>query len=286
MDRPQFRSVLASALARAGGLELATPRMTAGIDGRRTGRRSGNALEFSEYREYQAGDDLRRLDWGVFARSEQLMVKLYSEEVDPRCDIVLDDSASMATEEAKAAAALGLAGLLAQAAANAGFSLAVWHARETLEKEPFPYRPLEWSCGAFDGGASPGEAFGRFAGGFQSRGIRIVVTDLLWPEEPGRFLRRLADGAIRAVVIQLLTRDELDPAVSGTVSLTDAETGEERELAADDALLARYRQRLARHQELWSRAAGEYGVRLIRLTVEEFYPGWDLQQLFRCGVLK
>ena len=50
MDRPQFRSVLASALARAGGLELATPRMTAGIDGRRTGRRSGNALEFSEYR--------------------------------------------------------------------------------------------------------------------------------------------------------------------------------------------------------------------------------------------
>ena len=61
MDRPQFRSVLASALARAGGLELATPRMTAGIDGRRTGRRSGNALEFSEYREYQAGDDLRRL---------------------------------------------------------------------------------------------------------------------------------------------------------------------------------------------------------------------------------
>lgn len=81
--------------------------MTAGIDGRRTGRRSGNALEFSEYREYQAGDDLRRLDWGVFARSEQLMVKLYSEEVDPRCDIVLDDSASMATEEAKAAAALG-----------------------------------------------------------------------------------------------------------------------------------------------------------------------------------
>ena len=63
-------------------------------------------------------------------------------------------------------------------------------------------------------------------------------------------------------------------------------TGEERELAADDALLARYRQRLARHQELWGRAAGEYGVRLIRLTVEEFYPGWNLQQLFRCGVLK
>ena len=88
------------------------------------------------------------------------------------------------------------------------------------------------------------------------------------------------------VVIELLTRDELDPAVSGNVSIIDAETGEERELAADDALVARYRARLARHRELWDRAAEEYGIRLIRLTVEEFYPAWDLRELFRCGVLK
>lgn len=280
------RAALESALSRAGELELAAPRLTAGVEGLRVGRRTGNALEFSEYREYQAGDDLRRLDWGVYARSGQLMVKLYSEEVDPRCDIVLDNSASMAVEASKAAAALGLAGLLAQAAVNAGFSLFVWHAGATLEKEARPGFPLEWSGCGFDGEAGPGEALGRFAGGFHSRGIRIAVSDLLWPEEPGRFLRRLADGALRVAVIQLLTRDELDPAVSGSVSIIDAETGEERELTADGGLAARYRARLARHRELWDRAAEEYGVRLIRLTVEEFYPAWDLRELFRCGVLK
>lgn len=283
---PLHRAALESALARAGELELAAPRQTAGVDGRRIGRRTGNALEFAEYREYQAGDDLRRLDWGVYARSGQLMVKLYSEEVDPRCDIVLDNSASMAVEDAKAAAALGLAGLLARSAVNAGFSLAVWHAGETLVKEPRAGFPLEWSDCGFDGDASPGEALDRFAGGFYSRGIRIAVSDLLWPEEPGRFLRRLSDGALRVVVIQLLTRDELDPAVSGNVSIIDTETGEERELAADGALTARYRARLARHRELWDRAAEEYGVRLVRLTVEEFYPAWDWRELFRCGVLK
>ena len=89
------RNAIVSALARSEGVELATGRLRAGIDGRRTGKRSGNALEFSEYREYQAGDDLRRLDWGVYARNGQLIVKLYSEEVDPRCDIVLDNSASL-----------------------------------------------------------------------------------------------------------------------------------------------------------------------------------------------
>ena len=146
--------------------------------------------------------------------------------------------------------------------------------------------PLEWSCCEFGSDTSPGEAFDSFAGGFQSRGIRIAVTDLLWPEEPRRFLRRLSDGAMRTVVIQLLTRDEQIPAISGSVSLVDAESGEVRELMVDEAILARYRERFARHQELWSRAAEEYGIRLIRLTVEEFYPSWDLRELFRCGVLK
>ena len=281
-----YRQAVVSALARSEALELATPRLTAGIDGRRPGKRTGNALEFSEYREYQIGDDLRRLDWGVFARSEQLMVKLYSEEVDPRCDIVLDNSASMATQGNKAAAAIGLAALLAQSAVNAGFSLAVWHCGGTLEKEERSAHPLEWGCCDFSSDTSPGEAFGGFAGGFQSRGIRIAVTDLLWPEEPGRFLRRLADGAMRVAVVQLLTRDEQSPEASGSVSLIDAESGEERELMADDALLARYRERLSRHQEMWGRAAEEYGIQLIRLTVEELYPAWDLRELFRCGVLK
>ena len=83
--------------------------------------------------------------------------------------------------------------------------------------------------------------------------------------EPRRFLRRLSDGAMRTVVIQLLTRDEQIPAISGSVSLVDAESGEVRELMVDESILARYRERFVRHQELWSRAAGEFGIRLIRL---------------------
>lgn len=282
-----YRRAVEGALLRAAHLELSSPPQTFGLDGRRSGRRSGNALEFAEYREYQAGDDLRRLDWGVYARSEQLMVKLYSEEVDPRCDIVLDESASMAAVgREKAAAALGLAALLARVAENTGFSLAVWHAGEELEKEPRPADPLQWRHAEFTATASPGVALGRFAGAFQPHGIRFVISDLLWPEEPEAFFRRLAPGAMRVVVLALEFRADLEPDANGNVMIFDVETGEERELFFDDAVRRCYADRLRRHRELWDRSAREHGVQLIRLKVEALFPVWELEELFRWGVLK
>ncbi len=282
-----FRQILQQALIHGAELELATPRASAGIDGRRLGRRTGNALEFAEYREYQAGDDLRRLDWSVFARSEQLMIKLYSEEVDPRCDIVLDHSASMAAGgELKAAAAFGVAALLAQAAVNAGFSLAVWHAGEKLVREYSPGHPAEWLNTEFDSASNPDEALADSPGLFQNRGIRIAVSDFLWPAAPENFLRRLSDGAMHVVLVELLTRDELAPPENGNWALCDHETGEERELFLDEAMVRRYRDRLTRHREMWARAAEEFGIGLIHLTVEDFLQQWNLQDFFRCGVLK
>jgi uncharacterized protein (DUF58 family) len=283
----RFRRVLDEALTRGAELELATPTVSAGIDGRRLGRRTGNALEFAEYREYQAGDDLRRLDWGVFARSEQLMVKLYSEEVDPRCDIVLDHSASMGTGEGhKAAAGFGIAALLSCAAVNAGFSLALWHAGEKLVREQNPARPGEWLETGFDSPSNPDGVLAASPGLFQNRGLRIAVTDLLWPSDPEGFLRRLSDGAMRVVLVELLDRSELEPEGNGNYSFCDPETGEERELMLDETMIRRYRERLARHREMWARAADEFGAGLIRLNAGDFLADWNLQDFFRCGVLK
>ena len=282
-----LQNALHEALTRGAELELATPRVSAGIDGRRLGRRTGNALEFAEYREYQAGDDLRRLDWGVFARSEQLMIKLYSEEVDPRCDIVLDHSASMnAGEGAKAAAAFGISALLATAAVNSGFSLAVWHSGEKLVREHAPARPGEWLDTAFESSSNPDAALSASPGLFQNRGLRVVVTDLLWPTAPDGFLRRMADGSMRVILVELLTRGELEPAENGNWALLDPETGEERELFLDETMVRRYRERLARHRDMWARSADEFGIGLVRLTVEDFLASWDLSEFFHCGVLK
>jgi len=66
-----------------------------GTTGSQMANRPGSSLEFMDHREYQPGDDLRRIDWSAFARSDRLTVKLYREEVCPHLDVLIDGSRSM-----------------------------------------------------------------------------------------------------------------------------------------------------------------------------------------------
>src|SRR5262245_53840091 len=70
--------------------------------GERLGSGTSSSLEFQDYRQYAAGDDLRHVDWSAYARSEVLTVRLYREEVAPRIDLALDASRSMMVTEQKA----------------------------------------------------------------------------------------------------------------------------------------------------------------------------------------
>jgi uncharacterized protein (DUF58 family) len=281
-----FRPAVERALAAAGGVELTAPAQVSGIDGRRVGRRTGNALEFSEYRDYRPGDDLRRIDWRVYARSEQLMIKLYSEEVDPRCDVILDHSASMAVTERKASAAISLAAIFATAAANSGFSLNLWHAADTFRKDPAPASPLLWDFPPFETPFSPSANPASFSGQFFRRGIRILITDLMGPDDPAPVLSRLADGAKRAVVVMVLDPLELEPEPDANVMLIDAETGEERELVLDEGALARYHERLEHHRAMWAKAAASRGVLILPLSAADFCPEIRPDELFHAGLLK
>ena len=100
---------------------LQIPQVAAsGIIGSRAGRRAGSSIDFQDYREYEPGDDLRFIDWGIYARTDRLTVKLFREEVTPHLDLILDGSRSMNLEDTvKANAVAQLAALLATSAANA-----------------------------------------------------------------------------------------------------------------------------------------------------------------------
>src|SRR3954470_615033 len=106
---------------------LQIPQVAAsGLIGSRLGRRAGSSIDFQDYREYQPGDDLRFIDWGIYARTDRLSIKLFREEVTPHLDLLIDGSRSMNLEHSgKGAAAARLAGLLATAATNAQCSRAV-----------------------------------------------------------------------------------------------------------------------------------------------------------------
>ena len=84
-----------------------SPQGTAGIQ---LGRLAGESLEFMDHREYQPGDDLRRIDWSAFARSDKMVVNLYRQEVSLHLDLLLDGSRSMGLEGSQKTCAGGRLG--------------------------------------------------------------------------------------------------------------------------------------------------------------------------------
>src|SRR6266849_6098594 len=110
---PQF-------LARLEQLELVSRKIFQGVmKGERRSKRKGQSVEFADYRNYVKGDDLRHLDWNLYARLDRLFIRLFMEEEDLHFYVLIDNSLSMdfgtptKPHYAKqVAAALGFVGLV------------------------------------------------------------------------------------------------------------------------------------------------------------------------------
>jgi uncharacterized protein (DUF58 family) len=259
-----------------------------GIAGTTLGHRAGSSLEFRDYRDYQPGDDLRHIDWNAFARSDQLSIKLFREEVHPHLDLVLDASRSMDLEGTpKGRAALGLAAFFATAAANAGYTHSAW----LLAGD---YRPVAnggaapeaWDGIVLDHRATPEDAPGRTPPAWRPRGLRVLISDLFWLGEPLATLRPLAERAAVAVVVQLLAAADAEPPQVGNLRLVDSETGLSRDLYVDDVVRRRYREGLARHQQNWHEACRLVGAVFTTVVAETLLADWKLDELVRADVLR
>jgi len=97
LPTPKPRSFLdPQVLARLAGLPLLARRpMQGAVSGRHPSAQRGASVEFAEYRKYVPGDDLRRLDWRAYGRSDRLYVKEFEADTNLRCCLVLDTSGSM-----------------------------------------------------------------------------------------------------------------------------------------------------------------------------------------------
>jgi uncharacterized protein (DUF58 family) len=232
--------------------------------GSQLGAGPGASLEFHDHRDYCPGDDTRHLDWQVYARSDQLVIRRHRQEVCPRVEVLLDASASMAIALDKAALAAGLAALFCTLAAAAGARPALWLMGDTSHgccaAWPTALERAGWlgAAGLF---AQPVPRFGRGA-------ERILVSDGLAAEGGPAVVSRLGDGAGRLCLVQVLTRAEREPESAGAVRLEDVEGGAS-DTQVDDAACAAFRGRLARHQAEWDRALRGRGAGLVTIRVED-----------------
>lgn len=267
---------------RAHRLALAT-RPRRGTAGQQFGRGTGSSLEFQELRDYQAGDDLRHVDWRSYARSEQLHSRLYRDEVAPVAELIVDGSRSMQLTPAKAAATRWLVRFLAALLAPD------MHLRPVLASDP----PVPLPAAALADPSLPGIAFD----GARSLGdlpltallrpgsVRVVVSDFLFPHDPSALVDSLGRGASSLLLLAVLDGDELDPPRRGQLRLTEVETGATRDLPVDDRTVARYRQRLARLWDGLALAARRRAGLALRWDAATPAPAFVADELLAHGVV-
>jgi uncharacterized protein (DUF58 family) len=237
-----------------------------GLKGGRRSVKRGQSVEFADYRDYAMGDDLRQLDWNVYARLERLFVKLFIEEEDVTVTLLVDASASMATGSPskllfakRAAAALGYIGLASEDRVTVS-ALAGRMARRRA--------PMRGSGRVFrlladlsaiepaDGPTDLVAAARHAAAQLHGKGVVILFSDLL---DPGadRIIRELAATGSELIVLHVLSPDELDPALEGDLRLVDVETGDGVDVTVDLATLDAYKARLA----AWKQAFADVAAR-------------------------
>jgi uncharacterized protein (DUF58 family) len=228
-----------------------------GLKGGRRSVKRGQSVEFADYRDYSLGDDLRQLDWNVYARLERLFVKLFVEEEDVTVSILVDASASMGVGRPskllfaqRAAAALGYIGLASEDRVSVGvLSGRAARRQPSLRGSGRLFRLLA-NLSAVEPGRGQTDlvAAARHAGAqLSGRGVIILISDLL---DPGadRVIRELAATKSELIVLHVLSRDELDPQLEGDLRLVDAETGDGVDVTADLATIDAYKARLAAWQ--------------------------------------
>jgi uncharacterized protein (DUF58 family) len=95
-DRQQRSFLDAQVLSRLAGVPLFARRpMQGSVSGRHASPHRGSSVEFAEYRKYVPGDDLRRLDWRAYGRSDRFYVKEFEADTNLRCCFIVDTSGSM-----------------------------------------------------------------------------------------------------------------------------------------------------------------------------------------------
>ena len=223
---------------------------TGASKGEKRSTKRGSSVEFADFRAYNAGDDIRRVDWNAYARTDKLYMKMFLEEEDLDVSILIDASASMSWgEPTKLRAACEIAGALGYIGLVNFDRVSASTFGEKL-RDRFPPARGKGAAGQLfnflekpqaEGIANFAEATRLLSLQARRSGLAIVISDFLFPEGYETGLKTLAARGFETTVIQVLAREELEPTLRGDFKLVDAEDGSIKEITMTANLLKNYK---------------------------------------------
>ncbi len=271
------------AIARIADLALRSRRLVEGaINGMHRSPFHGFNIEFASYREYTPGDDLRRLDWRVFARSDRHYIKQYEEESNVRITFLVDASASMkyrgrAAELSKfdyaSTLVVALSMLLTRQQDPVG--LVLFDEAATKVLPPNATQSQVAVIADLLEGCEParktelGGLLQSVTGQLRRRSVLVIVSDLLTDlDSVYDGLNRLRFHGHEVLVMHVLDRDELELPFDGPTIFRDIE-GEEEVFAEPQSFRRAYRQAMAEFLEGVRKECGNRGYDHVRFLTDE-----------------
>jgi uncharacterized protein (DUF58 family) len=267
-------------LDRLSGLELVARRVVEGfMAGTHASPQRGSSVEFAQHRPYSPGDELKRVDWKVFARSDRLVMKEYVEETNLSLNLLVDASESMGFSTLKWSkfdysrwCAAALAHLVLSQRDTAG--LVVFDEAFRAKVPPGNGMPQEVAILKTLEQASPrgptnvGRVIQLLAPRLRHRGITAIFSDFF--DEPAAIVegvRRLVHGGHEPILFQVLDPAELTFRIEGLVKLQGLEGAGDLKIDPR-AIREAYLEEIQKHNKELARQARALSVDYVQVTTD------------------
>jgi len=234
--------------------------------GERVGRQRGSSIDFQEHRTYFLGDDIRFIDWAASARTDQLLLKTFHEEISPILEIYLDCSLSMAVTSDKWWRSLQVLFFIIELSKSDNclikvYLLGVDSKRLHELHEKAIERIIPQGVGL--------ECVLKYPIPLQPNAIRIIISDFMIGENLNGVLHALYKECSMGIGIRLLDLFEIDPTPIGGFRLTDSENGEEISLRITQDICDRYKERFEVHTKRIKDTMSRFNSKLITVDTQK-----------------
>ena len=270
--------------------------------GERRSLNRGTGMEFADYRAYEPGDDLRHVDWNIYARLDRLFIKLFHTDEALPLTLLIDNSRSMDFgSPTKLMCAKQVAAALAYIALRYADSVTVYTCAERL----FPVLPLVSSKSQFprltsileaikgSGQTRLMECFKQFQMYQRRAGMVVILSDFLDPDGYANGLKLLSGRGFTITAIHIVSPEETDPQIHLENTTTDsdwlvedAETGETKAVTINAETLAQYRNQQQVFCENLQRFCADRGIGYTQLRSDIPIESFVLQELHRAGFIR
>lgn len=272
------------------------------LRGERRSLNRGTGMEFADHRVYEPGDDLRYVDWNIYARLGRLFIKLHHTDEDLPLVLLLDSSRSMECgTPTKLTCAKQVAAALGYVALAHADSVAVYTCAERLSlrlpptssKSQFSRLTRAITAIAADGHTRLTACLKQFPMYQRHRGMVVILSDFLDPDSYTTGFKLLSGHGFSLTAIHVVSPEEINPqtylenaATGNDWLIEDAETGETKAITINAEILTQYQTQQQAFCDNLQRFCTDQGIGYVQLKTDTPIETFVLEELHRTGLIQ